>query len=190
MIPAGSEAGATRLSHRALLLDIADEPGALRQVHVAYSPGGDGRRALEAIPIRPHVLYCGMGSSYSAARDATKQSAQGLSSEREAARVERHLRAFPILRLETLDDFVLAAELYRSAGRAGVTIRKALDCLIAAPAFRGVPRPGSHNPDYRALGLRLDVASNRLADELADRAPFLPGTALRGPMELQGSGRR
>jgi hypothetical protein len=65
---------------------------------------------------------------------------QGLRSDREAARVERHLRAFPILRLGDLDDFVLAARLYRAARRAGVTIRKTLDCLIAAPCVRtGAP---------------------------------------------------
>jgi predicted nucleic acid-binding protein len=65
---------------------------------------------------------------------------QGLRSDREATRVERHLRAFPILRLEELDDFVLAAKLYRAARRAGVTIRKTLDCLIAAPCVRtGAP---------------------------------------------------
>jgi predicted nucleic acid-binding protein len=50
----------------------------------------------------------------------------------DAARVERHLRAFPILRLSSLDDFALAAELYRTARAAGVTVRKTLDCLIAA----------------------------------------------------------
>jgi predicted nucleic acid-binding protein len=61
---------------------------------------------------------------------------QGLRSEREARLVESHLRAFTILRLESLEDFVLAAELYRSARRAGVTIRKTLDCLIAAPCVR------------------------------------------------------
>ncbi|MEN3285205.1 MAG: hypothetical protein V7607_6345 [Solirubrobacteraceae bacterium] len=61
---------------------------------------------------------------------------QGLRSDREAQVVERHLRAFPILRLEGLDDFVLAADLYRSARQAGVTIRKTLDCLIAAPCVR------------------------------------------------------
>lgn len=65
---------------------------------------------------------------------------QGFRTEREASRVERHLRAFPLLRLETLDDFGLAARLYREARRAGVTIRKTLDCLIAAPCVReGVP---------------------------------------------------
>jgi predicted nucleic acid-binding protein len=65
---------------------------------------------------------------------------QGLRSDREAALVERHLRAFPVLRLEDLDDFVLAAKLYRTARRAGVTIRKTVDCLIAAPCVRtGAP---------------------------------------------------
>lgn len=65
---------------------------------------------------------------------------QGFRQEREARRVEKHLRAFPVLRLETLDDYALAAELYRKARRAGVTIRKTLDCLIAAPCVReGVP---------------------------------------------------
>jgi len=61
---------------------------------------------------------------------------QGLRDEDEAAEVERHLRAFPILRLESLDDFALAADLYRTARRSGVTVRKTLDCLIAAPCVR------------------------------------------------------
>lgn len=65
---------------------------------------------------------------------------QGLRSEREARLVERHLRVFPILRLEDIEDFVLAAALYRTARRAGITIRKTLDCLIAAPCVRtGAP---------------------------------------------------
>ena len=61
---------------------------------------------------------------------------QGFRKETEATRVERRLRAFPVLRLENLDDFGLAAKLYRQARRAGVTIRKTLDCLIAAPCVR------------------------------------------------------
>lgn len=65
---------------------------------------------------------------------------QGFRDEREASRVDKHLRAFPILRLEDLNDFALAAELYRKVRRAGITIRKTMDCLIAAPCVRsGVP---------------------------------------------------
>jgi predicted nucleic acid-binding protein len=61
---------------------------------------------------------------------------QGLRDDAEAATVESHLRAFPILRLQALEDFSLAAELYRTARRNGITIRKTLDCLIAAPCVR------------------------------------------------------
>jgi hypothetical protein len=65
---------------------------------------------------------------------------QGLRDEDEAAQVEVHLRAFPILRLQGLDDFSLAAEIYRTARRQGITIRKTLDCLIAVPCVRaGAP---------------------------------------------------
>lgn len=65
---------------------------------------------------------------------------QGLRTEREARLVERHLQAFPILRLDGLDDVAMAARLYRTAHRAGVTIRKTLDCLIAVPCVRtGAP---------------------------------------------------
>ena len=61
---------------------------------------------------------------------------QGLRSAHEAALVESHLRAFPVLRLEVFDDFVAAAAMYRQARAAGITIRKTLDCLIAAACVR------------------------------------------------------
>lgn len=61
---------------------------------------------------------------------------QGFERDRDVRRVDRDLRAFPILRLESLDDFALAADLYRRARAAGVTVRKTLDCLIAAPCVR------------------------------------------------------
>lgn len=47
-----------------------------------------------------------------------------------------HLRQFPILRLVFPEDHVVAAQLHRQARRSGVTIRKTLDCLIAAPCVR------------------------------------------------------
>jgi predicted nucleic acid-binding protein len=66
---------------------------------------------------------------------------KGLRSEHEAQLVEDRLRAFPILRLEDLDDFRLVAELYRTARRAGVRIDKRRPyCFIAAPCVRtGAP---------------------------------------------------
>ena len=65
---------------------------------------------------------------------------QGLRSDREAALVERHLRAFPILRLQDLDDFGARGQAVSRGATRGVTIRKTLDCLIAAPCVRtGAP---------------------------------------------------
>jgi predicted nucleic acid-binding protein len=61
---------------------------------------------------------------------------QGLRTSAEAEMVERQLRSFPILQLQSLDDFAFAADLYRTARRKGVTIRKTLDCLIAAPCIQ------------------------------------------------------
>jgi len=65
---------------------------------------------------------------------------QGFRTDREASSVETSLRRFPILRLQSVDDFVIAARLYRIARRAGITIHKTIDCLIAAACVRaGAP---------------------------------------------------
>jgi predicted nucleic acid-binding protein len=61
---------------------------------------------------------------------------QGVRTKRDARRVEHRLRAFDILRLEELEDFTYAAELYRTARSEGYTIRRTLDCLIAAACIR------------------------------------------------------
>lgn len=61
---------------------------------------------------------------------------EGVVDERNVARLEERLREFPILRLERLGDFRLAAELSRTARRAGITIQSKLDYLIAARCIR------------------------------------------------------
>jgi predicted nucleic acid-binding protein len=61
---------------------------------------------------------------------------QGVRDDRQASRVERRMRAFDILRLQGLEDFTRAAALYRLARGQGVTIRRALDCLIASVCVR------------------------------------------------------
>lgn len=65
--------------------------------------------------------------------------------------VDDHLRSFPILRLDGLDDFRLAAQLYRTARRSGVTVRKTLDCLIAAPCVRTGARLLHNDADFDRL---------------------------------------
>lgn len=61
----------------------------------------------------------------------------GLRDDRTSRRVEDRLTPFEVLRPDTLDDFRSAATLHRTARRRGKTIRKTLDCLIAAVCVRG-----------------------------------------------------
>ncbi|CAN5682193.1 type II toxin-antitoxin system toxin ribonuclease VapC11 [soil metagenome] len=61
---------------------------------------------------------------------------QGLRDNRTAVRVDKRLAPFDILRLDTLNDFRRAAALYRQARSRGKTIRRTLDCLIAAVCVR------------------------------------------------------
>lgn len=61
---------------------------------------------------------------------------QGARSEVLADRIDEILSPHDILRLEGLADFRFAAALYRTCRRAGVTIRRTTDCLIAAVCIR------------------------------------------------------
>jgi hypothetical protein len=78
---------------------------------------------------------------------------QGLVDERSVRRVERRLLAHEVLVLDPLDDHRRAAALYRACRRRGVTIRRTLDCLIAAVCIR----------EHRPL-LHADVDFDRLAN--------------------------
>jgi predicted nucleic acid-binding protein len=65
---------------------------------------------------------------------------QGTRDARHATQLDRHLSAFPILRLDRLDDFRLAAAISRAARAAGIAVRSRLDYLIAAACVRaGAP---------------------------------------------------
>ena len=56
---------------------------------------------------------------------------QGIRGPAQFVRVRRFLEPFP--RLESTDhDYILAAELYRSARRQGITPRSTIDCILAA----------------------------------------------------------
>lgn len=69
---------------------------------------------------------------------------QGIRHDGDLLAVERQLLAFDIPRLEGLDDFRAAAQLYRAARRQGLTIRRTSDCLIAVVCIRE-DRPLLHN---------------------------------------------
>ena len=62
------------------------------------------------------------------------------------------LFAFPIVESPLTDEvFRLAVDLYRSARRAGFTVRSSVDCLIAACALRSSLTVLHHDRDFDAL---------------------------------------
>jgi len=78
---------------------------------------------------------------------------QGIRHDTDLHSIERQLLALDICRLEGLDDFRAAAQLYRSARREGLTIRRTTDCLIAAVCIRA-GRPLLHrDADFQHLAM-------------------------------------
>lgn len=77
---------------------------------------------------------------------------QGFRDERAYRTARQALEAMPTvespLRAEV---FVHAAELYRTARRAGLTVRSGVDCLIAACAIRNRLTVLHHDRDFAAL---------------------------------------
>ncbi len=61
---------------------------------------------------------------------------RGFGDERHARRAKESLLEFPVLELSCPGDYLLAASLYRTARKTGVTIRSTIDCLIAASCVR------------------------------------------------------
>ena len=75
----------------------------------------------------------------------------GTLSRREHDRLRARLLAFPQLTLRGLPDFEYAAELYRSCRRKGETVRKLVDCLIAAVAMRESATVLRNDRDFEVL---------------------------------------
>lgn len=57
---------------------------------------------------------------------------QGIRDDTVYARTRRILLAYPIFRMDTLAVFERSANIYRACRRQGITVRKTIDCLIAA----------------------------------------------------------
>lgn len=61
---------------------------------------------------------------------------QGARNDLDAARIERHMAPHGLFELQGAADARRAASMYRAARAAGHTIRRTLDCLIAAVCVR------------------------------------------------------
>lgn len=89
---------------------------------------------------------------------------QGFSSETEFRIAREAMRAFPAvespLRLELFEQ---AAELYRSARRAGRTVRSSVDCLIATCALRHDLEVLHVDRDFESLATVSSLRQRRIS---------------------------
>lgn len=57
---------------------------------------------------------------------------QGIKEDRELQIVKDHLMTFPIYTPKGIETYIAAAQIYRNCRKQGKTIRKTIDCIIAA----------------------------------------------------------
>ncbi len=69
----------------------------------------------------------------------------------ERSRLRARLTALPRLTVRGLGDFESAADLYRLCRNRGATVRKLIDCLIAAVAIRDTATVLHNDRDYEVL---------------------------------------
>lgn len=87
---------------------------------------------------------------------------QSAPDDRALARLEGYLAAFEVARLESLDDFRLAAALHRAGRAAGAPIRGTTGCLIAAVCIRDRIPLLHDDPDFDHLAGLCELAVVRL----------------------------
>jgi len=82
---------------------------------------------------------------------------QGIRDDLGYDRVRRNLLAHPILRPRGLETFETAANLHRRARRRGLTVRRSVDCVIAATCLETGAEIYHNDRDFDALATVSDL---------------------------------
>jgi predicted nucleic acid-binding protein len=86
---------------------------------------------------------------------------QGIRDEDTYQRARAGLRAHPILRPRGLDTFETAANVYRTARRRGLTIRRTVDCLIASVCLEAGAEIYHNDRDFDVIASVSSLAIHR-----------------------------
>jgi predicted nucleic acid-binding protein len=81
----------------------------------------------------------------------------GVRTPAEEDQVDRIVAGLPLLGTAGLEDFVTAADLYRLCRRAGETVRRMTDCIIAAVAIRNRVPVLHRDADFDVLARHTDL---------------------------------
>lgn len=85
----------------------------------------------------------------------------GMRTGAELSKLRARLLALPLLAVRGLADFESAAALYRDCRRKGVTVRKLMDCLIAAVAIRENATVLHNDRDFEVLARHTRLRTER-----------------------------
>ncbi len=88
---------------------------------------------------------------------------QGIRDDDTYHRTRAGLLAHPILRPRGLETFEAAANLFRAARRRGLTVRRSVDCLIAATCLEAGAELYHNDRDFDALARVSDLTVYRPA---------------------------
>jgi predicted nucleic acid-binding protein len=86
---------------------------------------------------------------------------QGIRDDDIYQRIRAGLLAHPILRPRGLETFETAANLFRAARRRGLTVRRSVDCLIAATCLEAGAQLYHNDRDFDSLARVSDLAIYR-----------------------------
>ena len=86
---------------------------------------------------------------------------QGIRDEMDFVRLRGILQSYPILRMRGLHLFEQAAGIYRDCRRRGLTIRKTIDCLIAATCLENDAELYHNDRDFDAIARVRDLKIHR-----------------------------
>jgi predicted nucleic acid-binding protein len=101
------------------------------------------RFRLEAVVATDEIVTC---------LPVVQEVLQGFRDERSFATARDAMLSFPIVESPLRTEVILdAANLYRAARRAGLTVRSGVDCLIAACAIRNRLTVLHHDRDFDAI---------------------------------------
>jgi len=73
---------------------------------------------------------------------------QGIKEERTHQQIQKHLLSFPIFLTKGIDTYLHASDIFRTCRRRGKTIRKTVDCIIAAIAIENKLILLHHDRDF------------------------------------------
>ena len=94
---------------------------------------------------------------------------QGIREDAAFEQTRSILLSYPILRMERLSTFEQAAMIYRTCRRRGLTVRKTIDCLIAARCIAEDVELFHHDADFDAIARVTPLKVYRLPSD-QDRA--------------------